>query len=47
MTLSQAAAMLGHAGKGKSSPRKAITSRENGKMPVKPGSRPRGRPKGK
>ena len=46
MNLSVAAATLGHLGKGKSSRRKAASSRANASLPPKPGSRPRGWPKG-
>lgn len=40
-----AASALGRLGKGKTSPSKAASARANGRAPVKPGSRPRGRPR--
>lgn len=43
--LSDAARTLGRRGGLARTPAKAAASRENGRAPVKPGSRPRGRPK--
>jgi hypothetical protein len=45
MNVSQAASIMGKKGGSAKSDRKSAASRANGGKPVKPGSRPRGRPK--